>query len=220
LSHYRDTHFTEMARTFTLATLALCLGSAAAFAPVHFASRSSASSLKAKSDDSTVGANMFARTAIASACLLSGLFAADAAFAAPAPPTQVDFGASTVIAGRSGGRAGGRASAARPSSRSRTVINRTTVVAPPVMVSPGYGYGGYGYGSPGLGLGLTLGAMNSVGDGIREYRQEGEIRDTRSQLEQERMKSFELEQRLRNLEMQQGQMQRAPVAPVAPAPAQ
>ena len=68
------------------------------------------------------------------------------------------------------------------------------------MVSPGYGYG-YGY-NPNAGLGLALGinAIGNIGEGMREYRQETEIRDTRSELQQAKMKEAELEMRLRQLE--------------------
>ena len=169
----------------------------------------------------------FAATAIASAYLLGGLFTADAALAADMP--AADFGgSSTVLAGRgggrSGGRAGGRASAARPmpsrSAASPTVIRKTTVInrPPSVVVAPptmGYGYGG-GFGGPGLG---TYMMIDAIGDGLREGRQNGEIRETRRELENERYKEMEMEQRLRMLEMQQQQQYRQAPAPMQAAPA-
>jgi len=171
---------------------------------------------------------MAAATALAGACVLSTLFTADIANAVD--NTQVDFGpSSTIIAGRGGGRGGGRsmgggggrrmssgpASYARPSSV-RTV-NRTYISAPPVVVSPfgmgmGYGYNPFG----GVGLGYGLGAASSIGNEIRDNRQEGEIQNGRVELEMEKQKTAQLEQRLAQLE----QAQRATVAPAQIAPAQ
>jgi hypothetical protein len=124
-----------------------------------------------------------------------------------------DGATSHLIAARSGGRAGGRSSgyrsAPRPSSSSRTttntrIIERThyvpsysspsVIVAPPVYYNP----------LPGYGLGLGLNAINQIGNDMRDYRQENEIRDARSQLEQSRMREAEMEARLRVLE--QGQV--------------
>lgn len=51
-----------------------------------------------------------------------------------------------------------------------------------------------------VGLSLGLSAINSVGNGIREYRQESEIAQGRAELEQARIKQAELEARLRMLE--------------------
>ncbi|GKZ00979.1 hypothetical protein MPSEU_001049400 [Mayamaea pseudoterrestris] len=116
----------------------------------------------------------------------------------------------TLIAARSGGRAGGRAyrapASARPASsttyRSTTIV-RPMVASPPIIVSPGYGYGGYGYSSPfsGFGLGYGLGAINSAGDQMRDYRQDSEIQRDRVELEMEKQKSAELEARIKQLEM-------------------
>lgn len=126
------------------------------------------------------------------------------------------FGSSQVIAARSGGRAGGRASSARSSyspSRSattntRTVINRTTYVTPsPVYSSPSVIVAPPVYNPmPGLGLSLGLNAVSNIGNDMRDYRQEREIQDTRSELERSRMREVEMEARLRQLEQGQGQL--------------
>merc|ERR1719157_349825 len=100
----------------------------------------------------------------------------------------------------------------RPSSsysnRSSTVINRTYVTpspgysSPSVIMAPSYGYNPMG----GLGLGLGLNAVNQFGNDQRDYRQEREIQDTRSELNQSRQREAEMEARLRQLESGQGQM--------------
>merc|ERR1712165_409220 len=89
-----------------------------------------------------------------------------------------DFsGSATLIAGRSGGRMGGRSSMrsmprrSAPSSsyQRRTVVQPggVMVAPPPVVISPfGYSPFGFGYG---------FGALNAVGNEIRDFRQEGEI---------------------------------------------
>jgi len=129
----------------------------------------------------------------------------------------IDSSSQIVAARRSGGRAGGRARPAmrsRPSSSSsssRTVINRNTYISPPsrsVYVAPpvyggGFGYNPYG----GLGLGLGLNAIGNVGRDMQDYRQEGEIRDTRVELEKSRMREADLESRLRQLEQGQSGLQ-------------
>ena len=51
-----------------------------------------------------------------------------------------------------------------------------------------------------VGLGLGLSAINSIGNGMRENRQENEIYRERVELEQARVKQAELEGRLRMLE--------------------
>ena len=94
-----------------------------------------------------------------------------------------------------------------PSSR---VYSRTTIIAPPrpiisapIVVSP-FGAGiGYGYGyNPmgGFGLGYGLGAMNSIGDTVRDYRQDSDIQRDREELEVSKQKQAELEARIRELE--------------------
>ena len=100
--------------------------------------------------------------------------------------------------------------APRPSRSSRpspTVINRTYVTpgysAPSVIMAPSYGYNPDG----GVGLGLGLNAINQVGNDMRDYRQEREIQDTRSELNASRMREAEMEARLRQLESgQNGQL--------------
>ena len=137
------------------------------------------------------------------------------------------FGSSAVIAARSGGRSGGRAasggnskayrSSSSPARSSTTYksYSSTTYVAPPsptVVVSPGYSYGYSSYNPIGDAItGYALGsAINSIGNGFREPRQEREIEQSRYQLEQARMKEAELEGRLRALEAQQQAPVRAP----------
>ena len=103
------------------------------------------------------GVKQVAASFVVGAFLAANVFAVEAAFAV-SMPGDMDFGASEVIAGRSGGRGGGRAyrapsrsySAPRSSSTTRTV-QRTTIVqpvysTPSVIVSP-FGYnpmGGFG----------------------------------------------------------------------------
>eukprot|EP00568_Trieres_chinensis_P010184 CAMPEP_0183293790 /NCGR_PEP_ID=MMETSP0160_2-20130417/2348_1 /TAXON_ID=2839 ORGANISM="Odontella Sinensis, Strain Grunow 1884" /NCGR_SAMPLE_ID=MMETSP0160_2 /ASSEMBLY_ACC=CAM_ASM_000250 /LENGTH=229 /DNA_ID=CAMNT_0025454973 /DNA_START=73 /DNA_END=762 /DNA_ORIENTATION=+ len=206
-----------------LALLAL-FGHAAAFAPnqVRASVPRSAVSLSASRDgDSLERRAGPAVAAVVSAALVAGLLSVpDAALASSSP----DFGGtSTVLAGRSGGRAGGRAGSGGVGGRSaayrggggssRTVINRSTYIAPgPAIVAPppviGVSPFGYGFGyNPlgGFGLGYGLGAVGSTGDAIRDYRQEGEIQRTRVELEESRRREAEMEARLRMLE--QGQMQ-------------
>ena len=208
-----------MARKYSLAAIALCVGSVSAFAPMGAPSRT-ATSLNAEAGEDNPG-KRFAAAALASAYLLGGVLSADPALAAPSADFGDMGGSSTVIAGRSGGRAAPRASAARPAP-SRPVIQKTTVVrpGPSVVVAPPMGGYGYGYGGPGVGTYMML---DAIGDGLREGRQNAEIRETRRELENERYKEMEMEQRLRMLEMQQQQqmyrgapppmMQAAPPAP-------
>jgi hypothetical protein len=123
-----------------------------------------------------------------------------------------DFGSSQVVAARSGGRAGGRSAGARaaprPSSSSTSrsttrVIERTRYVpsysSPSIILAPPI-YNPL----PGYGLGLGLNAINQIGNDMRDYRQENEIRDARVQLEQARIRESEMEARLRALEQGQG----------------
>jgi len=163
----------------------------------------------------------FAASALAAAYVLTGVVSADAAFAmdafdGPSAPAFAD--SSIVLAGRSGGRAGGRAApramprSAAPAA-SKTVINRTTIVAPPVVMGGGYGYGGgygggYGYGyNPmgGIGLNLGLSAVSAVGNGMRESRQNEMIATERAELNASKMREQEMSERLRQLEMMQMQ---------------
>jgi len=221
----------------SIAVIALAaLGSSNAFAPTPVKASSKTVMEMSKNSEGNNGVKGMAAAAIAAGCIMSSLFAVDAAFAEPISPS---FGESSsiTIAGRSGGRSGGRAASGgyRPSSSSSysrpsggtTVIRKTVVqpgpsviVAPPPMMGGGYGYG---YGGPSFGTIATFGVLDAIGDGMREGRQNAEIRNTRSELEQERMKAFELEQRLKMIEMQQMQqagqrpmiIQQAPPAAVA-----
>lgn len=191
-----------------LATIALTSASGvSAFAPVSNGQAKSTSLNMVDEESMKKAATSFA----AAAFLMSNV-----ALAAPAPAFAVDdmdFGSSQVIAARSGGRAGGRSSAARaapraaPSRSSTTVINRT-YVAPPVYSSPSVIVAPPIYNPvPGLGLSIGLNAMNQIGNDMRDYRQEAEIRDTRSELMRSQAREAEMEARLRQLEaQQQGQM--------------
>lgn len=159
--------------------------------------------------------NKFLTATAASVIVLSSAAASPDALAAS---PDFDFGTNTIISARSGGRAGGRSSASSmrsppPSSRSAptTTINRTTVIAAPapvfsspVVVSPfGYSpFGGVGYGA--------LGAVNAIGNEIRDVRQENEIARERAELEVSKQRQAQLEQRLYELERNQMQMQAAP----------
>merc|ERR1712238_631023 len=157
---------------------------------------------------------------LASAVLAATFLFGNIASVAPAQAAIDDasfssFGDSTMTLarGRSGGRAGGRArmssprssyrAPSRPSGGGTTIINRT-------IVRPGYGGGfggggyyggGYGY-NPfgGFGLGLGLNAISNYGNQQRDYRQEGEIQDTKSELRQRQMRELEMENRIRSLE--------------------
>ena len=127
--------------------------------------------------------------------------------------------------------AGGRAAPRRMSAPpvQRTTINRTTVVAPPVVIGGGY-RGGYGYGG-GYGYdptpGLVFGAVNAIGNGMRESRQNQMIMDERAQLSASQQREADMAARIRQLEMQQQGQQGGQVQPqviiaqpqAAPAPA-
>jgi len=160
---------------------------------------------------------------LASVVLAATFVFGNIASIAPAQAVTMDdssfssFGDSSTVTlarGRSGGRAGGRArmssprssyrsAPSRPSGGGTTIINRT-------IVRPGYGGGfggggyyggGYGY-NPfgGFGLGLGLNAISNYGNQQRDYRQEGEIQDTKSELRQSQMRELEMENRIRSLE--------------------
>ena len=53
------------------------------------------------------------------------------------------------------------------------------------------------------GMGYGLGAMGSIGNEIRDSRQESEIAQSRAELEQARAREAELDARLRQLEAAQ-----------------
>lgn len=170
-----------------------------AFAPVSNGQAKSTSLNMVNEESMKKAATSFA----AAAFLMANVAAVAPAFAVD----DMDFGSTQVVAARSGGRAGGRSSARRaPSrapSRSTTVINRSTYIAPPVYSSPVYVAPPLYNPMPGLGLGIGLNAMNQIGNDMRDYRQETEIRDTRSELQRSQMREAEMEARLRQLEAQQ-----------------
>jgi hypothetical protein len=202
-----------MMKSFTAIMALLCVSGASAFAPVA-APKASMTSLQMSGSNNEETNKKVAASVLAATFILGSV-------ASVAPAQAMDdsyFGSSNVIAARSGGRAGGRSSSARMSSRpasrpapssssrgSTTVINRT-------YVTPGYGGGGVYMAPPvynpypGLGLGLGLNAVNQIGNDMRDYRQEREIQDTRSALNESRMREAEMEARLRQLETGQGQM--------------
>jgi hypothetical protein len=147
-------------------------------------------------------------------------------FAPPQPADAASFfddsSSTMTLAARSGGRAGGRAaprmsspssssSYARPSSsssstrvieRQTTIIQQpsTVLVAPPPVYGGGFGGGYYAPQPSGLGLAIGLNAVSGIAEGFREARQENEIRSTRDQLTEARIKEAEMEARLRALE--------------------
>jgi len=196
-----------------------------------------------------------AASIVAATFILGSIGVPEPAIAAAAPSMDnananiysvsvIDSSSQIVAARRSGGRSGGRArsSSSRPAMRSpssssrSTVINRNTYISPSprsVYVAPPVYGGGFGYGYNPFGFMFGLNAIGNVGRDMRDYRQEGEIQDTRLELERSRTRENELEGRLRQLEqgqtgLQQQQqfqqlqpIQQAPaaVAPAAVAPA-
>ena len=188
----------------SFAFLLAFISAVGAFAPNHHSS-------PARNPTTSLQANKVATSFLAGVYLFANV-ATLVPPAAVAIDTDDYFGSSQVIAkgGRSGGRAGGRSASAptRAASPSKTVYKQSTTYvqpAPTVVVSPGYGYG-YGYNPMGgLGLGLGINAIGSIGEGIREYRQESEIADSRRELNNARVKEAELEARLRQLEAAQQQ---------------
>lgn len=180
----------------------------------------------------------------ASGCVAAGLVASSVIFGGASSAMAADnndltmpsmdfAGTTELIAGRSGGRAGGRASSGRTSSARPSARPSTTnvyvsprgggayVAPPPVVVAPvispfGYSpFGGLGYGA--------LGAVNAVGNEIRDMNQEREIQRERAELDMAKQREAELEMRLRQLEMNQRApppLQVAPQQYAAPAPVQ
>mmetsp|Transcript_41580 Transcript_41580/g.46334 ORF Transcript_41580/g.46334 Transcript_41580/m.46334 type:complete len:278 (-) Transcript_41580:135-968(-) len=170
-------------------------------------------------DDDKETTNKQLASAVLAATFVFGNIASIAPAQAASPMDDSSFSSFgdsstvTLARGRSGGRAGGRArmssprssylAPSRPSGGGTTIINRT-------IVRPGYGGGfggggyyggGYGY-NPfgGFGLGLGLNAISNYGNQQRDYRQEGEIQDTKSELRQSQMRELEMENRIRSLE--------------------
>lgn len=189
---------------FLLAVIALTSAPCvASFAPVSNGHAKTASLNMVNEESMKKAATYF----VAAAFFMSNVAAAAPAFAVD----DMDFGSTQVVAARSGGRAGGRSSARSPSrapSRSSTVINRNTYIAPPVYSSPALIvapplYNPY----PGLGFSMGLNAINNIGRDMQDYRQESEIRDTRTELMRSQQREAEMEARLRQLEaQQQGQL--------------
>jgi hypothetical protein len=189
-----------------VAALLFCIGSAAAFAPAIHQSRVP-TALAATNPSEAL--HKLGASFIATATIMSNVMFL------PQEVNAFDAGSSQVIAARSGGRAGGRAPArAAPSKSQPRVIERQTTIiqqqpsyaspggtmmmAPPMMAAPMY--------APqpsGLGLALGINAVSGISSGFREARQENEIRSTRDQLTEARIKEAEMEARLRSLEQQQ-----------------
>jgi hypothetical protein len=191
--------------------LILCHSTVLGFAPKQISSRSE-TSLNAFNQ-----VNGIIEKATASLALGSVIFSNIAVLPAVALDQQ-DFGTSQVIAARSGGRSGGRSSSykAPPAVRAGkaapapVVIRETRYVTTPsygagqaVMMAPQPVMMAPQPGIPGLGVIAGLGAINAIGDGMREMRQENEIRDARAQVQEARIKEAELEARLRSLERSQ-----------------
>jgi hypothetical protein len=192
---------------FTRSVIAfLYLASASAFTPIQTPVRSETSlGLFPKEDVIRKVVTSFA----AGAVILSNVAVA------PVIAYDTDFGSSQVIAARSGGRSGGRAASRAPVRSSprqappREVIRETNIIRespsyggaavmapPPMMMQPA------APSFPGLGLVAGFGAMNAIGDGMRENRQENEIRDARQQVVEARIKEAELDARLKAMEAQ------------------
>mmetsp|Transcript_2236 Transcript_2236/g.3021 ORF Transcript_2236/g.3021 Transcript_2236/m.3021 type:complete len:225 (+) Transcript_2236:116-790(+) len=218
--------------TTAVALLATLAAPSDAFSPIAFQAKASSTALSMSPNDAISKA--FSSSLVAGALILSNVFTPDAALASTtdSASSQFDFGpSSSLIAGRgggrSGGRAGGRSSAssmrrAPPPSRSSTTINRTTIVSPsqpaiiapvyspPVMISPFTPF----VPSP---LGMGLGIAGEVGREMREYRQEGEIRESRTELQMAREREFQLEQRINQMEANQNAQNAANAAAAAAA---
>jgi len=123
----------------SVAALLLGISSVSGFATLPTASQASSTSLSMINEN---GMKKAAASVMAAAFVMTNVALAPPAIAAD----NFDFGSTEIVAGRSGGRAGGRSSAprsaARPSSSSyrpsnTRVIERTTVVSPTPMYSPG-----------------------------------------------------------------------------------
>jgi hypothetical protein len=184
--------------------LACLLGSACAFAPIHRnQAQRQTSNLSATSPVEAV--RKMGLSFIAASTILSNVAIV------PQEVYAFDAGSSQVIAARSGGRAGGRAPArapARASAPTRVIERQTTIIQQPAYAGAGGGMmmapqPMYAQPAGGSGLGLVLGlnAVSGIADGFREARQENEIRSTRDQLTEARIKEAEMEARLRQLEM-------------------
>ena len=181
--------------------LALCISAVAGFAPVG------------QTNAKSTGLNMINEKKFAASFLTAAFIATNAMSAATAF-AAFDFGSSEVVAAKSGGRSGGRASSgsyakstpSKSSVSNTKVIQKTTIIqqpvytSPTVVMAPSYGYAPP---APGLGLAVGLSTINSIGNAMQDARQESEIRDTREQLRDAKMKEAEMESRMRQLEMNQ-----------------
>ena len=159
--------------------------------------------------DGDDGGRQFASSVLASAYLLTSILTGSTAALAVTTdqmPLSDTATPTVVLAARSGGRMGGR-SASRSAFRSPSRLpgsatsrryGQAVIVRPTPVLGPGFGLVspfGYGYGA--------LGAASVINEGIREARQEGELRDERMELQEVRQKEAELEQRIKLLEQQQ-----------------
>lgn len=82
-------------------------------------------------------------------------------------------------------------------------------MTPPVVVGSPYGYGGgyggYGYDpTPGIALNLGFSAVNAIGNGMREARQNDMIYQERAQLQASQQREADMAARIRELELRQG----------------
>jgi hypothetical protein len=184
-----------------VAALLFCVGSAAAFAPAIHQSRVP---IALAATNPSEALHKLGASFIATATIMSNVMFL------PQEVNAFDAGSSQVIAARSGGRAGGRAPArAAPSKSQPRVIERQTTI---IQQQPSYASPGgtmmmappmYAPQPSGLGLVLGINAVSGISSGFREARQENEIRSTRDQLTEARIKEAEMEARLRSLEQQQ-----------------
>lgn len=180
---------------FVLFWSALVLGTSNAFAPICNSQRNKHElAALPKEVQQLAGAFLISSTVLSNVVLIPA-----------ASATTMDEAMETttqLLAARSGGRAGGRAApraAARPAPSTRVVERQTTIVQPStVMMAPPPMY--MAPQPSGLGLALGLNAVSGISEGFREARQENEIRSTREQLTEARIKEAEMEARLRALE--------------------
>jgi hypothetical protein len=190
-------------KTSVAFALACLLGSACAFAPIHRNQAQRQTSISVATSPVEAVRKM-GLSFIAASTILSNVAIV------PQEVYAFDAGSSQVIAARSGGRAGGRAPARAPTraaAPTRVIERQTTIIQQPayagvgggMMMAPQPMYAQPG--GSGLGLVLGLNAVSGIADGFREARQENEIRSTRDQLTEARIKEAEMEARLRQLEM-------------------
>lgn len=204
-----------------IATVFVCLfvvGSVQSFAPVLPTIRCN-TALTTTSNNNKDQVNEVFRQFTAT-LIVAGTIASNVVMAAPQQvmawdnsSNDVSLGGSSstlVIAARSGGRAGGRSASPARRAPTRVIERQTTIIqqqpsyssAPSaVFMAPPPVY--YAPQPSGLGLAIGLNAVSGISEGFREARQENEIRSTRDQLTEARIKEAEMEARLRGLEQQQ-----------------